>query len=273
MTEPVSQREADGLWLYAVARELDPASVRGLRGVADAAVRIVPTEPTGAGRSLLAVAGPVSLTEFGEEALRRNLEDLDWLAATARAHDAVVSAVSERAGAAVPLRLATVCYDETRVRELLDAHRVEFTTTLDLLTGRTEWGVKVYANSAELAAAAAPTGERSSGAGTDYLRRRKASLSAREEGERLAAEHGERLHARLAESAIAHRRHPPQDSRLSGERAGMALNGAYLVEDAASTRFADLVRELDAEYDGIRVELTGPWPPYSFAGAGLSERS
>ena len=43
---------------------------------------------------LTAAVGTVGLDEFGEEGLRRNLEDLDWLAATARAHDAVISAIA-----------------------------------------------------------------------------------------------------------------------------------------------------------------------------------
>ncbi|EIE98820.1 GvpL/GvpF family gas vesicle protein [Saccharomonospora glauca] len=274
----MSEPTATGLWLYAVARGLDPAPLAGLRGVADAEVRTVAMGGQGSGEEpLTAVVGPVPLAEFGEEALRRNLEDLDWLATTARAHDAVVAAVSAASSAAVPLRLATVCFDDERVRDLLTEREQEFTTALDALTGRTEWGVKVYTDPAKLAGAAEPTASVSSasggsaGSGTAYLRRRKAALSARETGERIAAEHAEHLHARLARAAVAYRRHPPQDPKLSGERAHMVLNGAYLVDDERATEFADLVRALDAEHEAVRVELTGPWPPYSFAAVSQPE--
>ncbi len=276
MSEPVA---ATGLWLYAVARGLDPALLGDLRGIADAEVRSITVAGEGAGEGpLTAVVSPVPLTEFGEEALRRNLEDLDWLAATARAHDTVVAAVSGVASAAVPLRLATVCFDEERVRTLVEENRHGFAATLDALTGRTEWGVKVYTDPVRLAESAEPaepapsSSSGSGGSGAAYLRRRKAALSARETGERVAAEHAERLHARLASAAVAHRRHPPQDPKLSGKRDHMVLNGAYLVDDDRASGFAELVRALDAEHEAVHVELTGPWPPYSFAAVGQAEQ-
>ncbi|MEY7971422.1 GvpL/GvpF family gas vesicle protein, partial [Saccharomonospora xinjiangensis] len=46
------------------------------------------------------------------------------------------------------------------------------------------------------------------------------------------------------------------------------LTGAPRVAAPGAAAFAELVRELDAEHDAVRVELTGPWPPYSFAAVG-----
>ena len=54
---------------------------------------------------LTAIVGDVGDRDYGEAALRRHLEDLDWLARTARAHHAVLAAVAER-GPVVPMRLA-----------------------------------------------------------------------------------------------------------------------------------------------------------------------
>ena len=49
----------------------------------------------------------------------------------------------------------------------------------------------------------------------------------------------------------------------------MLLNGAYLVEAEQVQRLAELARELEQHHRavGAQVELTGPWPPYNFAGA------
>ena len=44
----------------------------------------------------------------------------------------------------------------------------------------------------------------------------------------------------------------------------MILNVAYLLEDDQSDAFAAEVDELRTRLPGIRVELTGPWPAYSF---------
>ena len=62
--------------------------IDGLHGVSGEPVRAVTTA------GLTAAVGTVGLDEYGEEGLRRNLEDLDWLAANARAHDAVIAAIA-----------------------------------------------------------------------------------------------------------------------------------------------------------------------------------
>ncbi|WP_199433061.1 GvpL/GvpF family gas vesicle protein [Qaidamihabitans albus] len=216
---------------------------------------------------LVAVVSTVDLAEYGEQPLRRNLEDLDWLAATARAHDAVVHTVARSATAAVPLRLATVYLGDERVRVLLADRRTEFAVALDRLAGRTEWGVKGYADPDALAAPPRSGDEAAAGrgSGTAYLLRRRAQLSARESAERTAAEHAGRLHAALTDLSVAGRRHAPQDPNLSGQRAWMVLNGSYLVDDARADEFAAAVSDLDGERSGVSLELTGPWPPYSFS--------
>ncbi|PXY19062.1 GvpL/GvpF family gas vesicle protein [Prauserella muralis] len=249
------------LWVYAVTTGLAAERLGTDRGVGGAPVR-----PLTEGE-LTALVSPVDLAEFGEEALRRNLEDLDWLAATARAHDTVVTAAARAATAAVPLRLATVYLGEDRVRGLLAERRADFTAALELLAGRTEWGVKAYADPDALAEdAAAPAEGSGQGAGTAYLLRRKAQLSAREAAQREAAAHAEHLHTALARLAVSARRHPPQDPALSRERGWMVLNGAYLVDDDRAEELARQVEALAGTRRGVRLELTGPWPPYSFAG-------
>jgi hypothetical protein len=212
---------------------------------------------------LAAVVGSVDDHEFGAQALRRNLEDLDWLATTARAHDAVVSAVA-RSGAMVPLRLATIYRDDEGVREVLAARRADLEAALLRVAGRTEWGVKAYGDRAVLASPAEPE-PTAAGAGTAYLLRRRVQLSADVETERRASEAAGRIHTTLAAFAVAARRHQPQDPRLSGRHEWMLLNGAYLVDDDRTDEFADAVAAQDGAHRGIRLELTGPWPPYSFS--------
>jgi gas vesicle protein GvpL/GvpF len=71
------------------------------------------------------------------------------------------------------------------------------------------------------------------------------------------------IDAVLSRIAVATRHHRAQDPQLSGRADLMVLNGgAYLVDDRRAGDFAaaaDALRENDLD-----VELTGPWPPYSF---------
>ncbi|MGF0316705.1 GvpL/GvpF family gas vesicle protein [Nocardia fluminea] len=252
-----------GIWLYAVTSSRDNAELGELTGVAGEPVRTVVSD------DLTAVVGSVPLEVFGEQPLSGHLEDLDWLEATARAHDTVVSAVVRRVPA-VPLRLATVFRDDDRLRELLDERRGNFAAALTLVSGRTEWGVKAYADRAALTAAVAEARAANegtaTGAGAAYLARRRAQLSAQDTVERDAAERAEKIHSQLVRYAAAGRRQALTDPAVSGRRDWLVLNGTYLVDDDRTDDFTATVTMLGAEFPGIRLELTGPWPPYSFAG-------
>lgn len=249
--------EGQGVWLYAVSRDPAPAVLGDLAGVAAEAPRFV------AAAGLAAVVGDVPLSAFGEEALTRNLEDLDWLAAVARAHDSVIVSLVDR-GPAIPMRLATVYHDDDRVRRLLENRAVEFARALDQVAGKTEWGVKIFLAPAPDAvpAAASPSPR---GAGAAYLARRRAALDSREHQERCGVEQANRAHTVLAALAVEARTHPPQSRALAGEDGRMILNGAYLVDNEHTLRFAEAAAACDQDNDAIRVRLTGPWPPYSFS--------
>ncbi|MFC4587193.1 GvpL/GvpF family gas vesicle protein [Sphaerisporangium corydalis] len=247
-----------GTYLYAVTRAGPGPGLDGLAGVAGAPVHAV--EHAG----LLAYVSTVPLGEFGEGPLRRSLEDLDWVGETARAHHHVVETVAGTAPTA-PVRLVTVYSGEAQVREMLDRRHDDFAAVLARVTGCQEWGVKAYAErpaAPPAGPAAAPQPAASASPGTDYLKRRKASLRDRDDAWRRSAEHAERVHGTLADVSVATRRHRPQDPQLSGRDDQMLLNGAYLVEEDRRDEFAallDLLRE-----PGIEIELTGPWAPYSF---------
>ena len=247
-----------GVWAYAVIQG-DSADDRiaGLRGVADEPVRAL------AAANLAAAVGTVRLGEFGEEALRRNLEDLDWLAAKARAHDGVISAIA-RSGPVIPVRMATVYLDDARVERLLQNRRDDFHAALNLVTGREELGVKAYADPKKLAGQDPQDPESRSGAA--YLLRRRREIASQEQAYRVAAAAAERIHAALLAHAVDGKRKPASDRSLSGRDAWTVLNGTYLVDKRSVDDFRAAVATVDEQSTGIELEITGPWPPYSFAG-------
>ncbi|MDH2430163.1 GvpL/GvpF family gas vesicle protein [Sphaerisporangium sp. TRM90804] len=129
-----------GTYLYAVSGESgrpEPAVLDALTGVAGTPVRAV------AHGGLVAYVSTVPLEEFGEEPLRRSLEDLDWVGATARAHHHVVETVAATAATA-PVRLVTVYSGEDKIREMLDRRHDDLVAVLSRVAGRREWGVKAY---------------------------------------------------------------------------------------------------------------------------------
>lgn len=245
-------------WLHGVVPTATVATLAPTAGLGDVPVRVVRAS------GLAAVVSAVPLPEYGEQSLRRNLEDLAWLEHVARVHHRVVDVLA-RGGPVVPARLATVHTDESRLAALLDERRADLTAVLDRLAGHQEWGVKGYL------VPGGPTGDGpeaeesgGGGAGTAYLRRRRAQLLARESGQQIAARSAAAAHEELTGYAAEARLHQPQDRRLSGAAGPMLLNGAYLVPVARVAGFHAAVAALTRSRPALRLELTGPWPPYSF---------
>ena len=246
-----------GIYVYGISRGLPADAAPGMRGVGGSPVYGV-TEGF-----LTALASEVGLDDFGEDALRRNLEDLAWLERAARAHHGVVDAAAEFAPT-VPLGLATVYRSEDRVHAVLRERKDEFTAALDRVAGRTEWGVKGYATLApsdeDTAEDAAPENP-----GTSYLMRRRNRQRTEAATRTEVMEFADRVDAELRGLAEGARLHPPQNPQLSGHEGWMIINAAYLVDDTRAGEFQEAVAALDAERPEVSLQLTGPWAPYSFA--------
>ena len=242
-----------GRYLYAVCRGLAPAVVEGMQGLGDAPLELVHHQ------ELVAVVSTVPLADFGEEGLRRNLEDLSWLEPVVRMHDQVVHTVATHAPTA-PMRLATICFDDTAVLARLREWYVALMHALDRVEGHAEWSVKVIAAPV---AVEAPTVPATSGA--DYLLRKKAAAEERTTGDESALAVARQVHEELGSRASAVRQLPPQDARLSGHLGTMVLNAAYLVPVQDAEAFAARIAELAADHPSLTVDGRGPWPPYSFA--------
>ncbi|CAL9625368.1 hypothetical protein SUDANB120_05963 [Streptomyces sp. enrichment culture] len=222
-----------------------------------------------------AVVEAVDALHFEEEPLRGHLEDLEWLSAVARAHHGVVAAVGG-ATTTVPMRLATVCRGEEGVRRLLAGADERIAEALVRLAGAQEWGVKLYAGQPPEPPGGGGTvgGGPAAGAGggRDYLRRRLKDRDVREASRTRAARTARDLHRELSRHAAAAVLHPPQDRRLSRAEGLHVLNAAYLVPAAGREAFLDAVPPPDALDAGLRLEVTGPWVPYSFT-AGADEEA
>jgi pyruvate/2-oxoglutarate dehydrogenase complex dihydrolipoamide acyltransferase (E2) component len=280
--------EDTGVWAYAITEDGHSPGPDGevdlswVAGVGAAKVRTITCS------GLTVLVSDVRRAEFGEAALRENLENLDWLDEVAREHHHVIDAAA-RLFPLLPVRLATVYSGDAAVCAALAEHNGRLLNVLRRVGGRIEWGVKVYAaqepeaapesgtaepdkaGSAPAArnlAAGAGTGEDAgpgSGAGLAYLKRRRAQLTEAREAKVSAVNAAQAVHADLTAKAADTRLHPPQSAQLSGVRQPMLLNAAYLLDPSDAATFTAAVAGQATAHPELRVELTGPWPPYSFA--------
>ncbi|MDH6624579.1 hypothetical protein M2271_002383 [Streptomyces sp. LBL] len=248
-------------YAYAVCHPFDTPLQAQLTGVAGDPPRLLHHH------GLAVVVSHVPERDFAEEPLHRHLEDMDWLTATARAHQGVIDALTV-VTTPLPLRLGTVFRDDSGVRVMIEAREDAFRRTLDRLHGRVEWGVKVYAEPEEPAKKTDSVEARPEKAtsGRDYLRQRRTRVRSREERWQQAESFATRLHETLSTHAEDSRLHAPQNPTLSGVPGQNLLNAAYLVPRSESEEFVELVDRTKDDIPGMRVELTGPWAAYSFAG-------
>jgi len=266
-TEEPPKPAGEALWVYGVLRA-DGASPPAGEGVAGSPVELVEDD------GLAALVSRVPIAEFGEEPLRRNLNELAWLERVARAHEGVLERALADASIA-PLRLCTIYDGPARVRTMLGAARARFIEVLDVLEGRQEWGVKLLLDPAQVAAEArqrlpdaeaeeAQVAERGEGAG--YMLRRRLERRLADAADALAADVADEVHVNLLSCAVAAVTRPAQNRELSGHEGDMALNAAYLVETKRVDDLREMVAILEAHHNavGARIELTGPWPPYNF---------
>lgn len=253
-------------YVYAVCRPFGAALQSQLTGLGGDPPRLL------SHHGLIAVVSHVPERDFAEGPLRDHLEDLEWLTATARAHQCVIDALTA-VTAPLPLRLGTVFRDDSGVRTMMEAREEDFRRILDRVQGRVEWGVKVYAES-EKREPEKPEPEKPAQpvSGRDYLRQRRQQTKAHEDSRQRAEAFATRLHDMLSAHAEDSRLHAPQNATLSGAPGLNVLNAAYLVPRTDSEEFVELVDRMKDDTPGMRVELTGPWAAYSFTELGEEER-
>ncbi|QHY99777.1 Gas vesicle synthesis protein GvpL/GvpF [Streptomyces sp. S4.7] len=254
-------------YVYAVGRageSLDSA-LSGRTGAHGGALRTVRAG------DLVALVSSVPHDAFGTEGLRAQMEDIKQLEVLARAHHCVVEAAYESA-TVLPMRLATVYLDDARVTEMLVERAVEFGDLLSRLEGHVELGVKVYADPREAAAvseaartATGPGDAAVTSPGRAYLRQRREQRRNHRDAYQAAGAVAAEVPVRVGATVRARLAHRPQQGDLAPGAGENIANEAYLVEASRVAEFHAALAGLADGVPGVRVEITGPWAPYSFA--------
>ena len=252
------------VYLYCVTAE--PPELEGVGDRPDALYVV-------SGGGLHAVVCRVDAREFGESNLRRNLDDLSWVAVEATNHEKIIEAVMQN-HCVIPFRFATLFKTDDNLRSLLRAHGEQFRTLLEQLDDKAEWGVKAYCDFERLerdirdqstvsdldrAICTAPPGRA-------FLLGKRRRESARAALADRAGRYAEQIVEALQPISIETRTSevvPQWEAEGYGE---MILNAAFLVRNRDARAFVDATNILGERYagEGIFIECSGPWPPYNF---------
>jgi hypothetical protein len=186
------------------------------------------------------------------QAVERNMENLEWLAVHGVRHQQVVAEVAAQM-AIVPARFGTVFSGEPAVLKDVRGRAAALNKVFARIEGGDEWGVKVFAaNSARMVAATAAR------SGKEYLQQKAASMKKRPE--RNDQELGE-LAAALARIATD----SAPSGKVSGAQPNLIWQATFLVPRTKRQQWDQVLQSFVEKWEGQRrIELNGPWPPYSF---------
>ena len=224
--------------------------------------------------SLTAVVSRVPLSEYGEEGLAERLNDAAWTAIRAMRHEQVVEHFAKHTSV-VPLRFGTIYLNRSGIENMLRQNATDLTAIIQRLADREEWGVNVYCDRAVLLEKIADVSPRlremtesakQASPGQSYLMQKKIEAlrvdEVKAEIEHCASEIEEKL---KLESVDATKLRVLEVETT--EHGDLKAKFAFLVDrnnfDHFRTVAEDLARGMQSK--GIRIELTGPWPPYNFA--------
>ena len=260
-----------GCWVYGITRSgPSPPVAQGISPTAS--VSFVDAE------GLRAIVSRVRLADvqYGGD-----VADMNRLGEQAVAHEAVLAAALE-AGPVLPLRFGTIFRDEEEIRQTLATHRAALAESLDRLSGRAEWDVKVLCRPETLAswvtehstAATSLLADDVRGEGAAFMRRRRLERVVDEETERLAEGLGGEVAAVLSEHA---EETVPAAAALVSNPEGLRLvrSDAYLVASVNRSDFERAAAEAENRFAmrGCVLRVVGPLPPYRFISLDLGERA
>jgi len=212
------------------------------------------------GEHLWAIVQSVPEADYGEAALARGLQNLDWVGPRAIAHERVIELFLS-APALLPMHLFTLFTSDDRVVQHVESERTRIRRLLKRVEGRVEWGLRLTFDE-KAARAKVPT--RPVTSGTEFLARKRDVLDIDRTRAKDARGAADRVYKSMSRLATAAQRRTSLEQAAPGSR--LLLDAAFLVPVAKSGAFRSAVRQQmrDLRPVGISISLTGPWPAYNF---------
>jgi len=191
-----------------------------------------------------------------------------------QAHEVVIDTLM-RGTTVVPFKFGTILKDEKAALTMLQDDEDKFKKLLSKFTGKAEWGLKVYADNQEFIQHIAQIEPKFKdlaeqreklSKGTAYLLGRKMEEELKDTVVARLARVTEAIFQELGKDAYEAKLNKTLPQKLTGKKKEMILNTVYLVEREKVARFCRQGKRVQEKYEsmGLDLEVSGPWPPYSF---------
>lgn len=212
---------------------------------------------------------------YSEASLAKKIVNNQWLERNAITHMKVLSALSE-CGSVLPFKLGTIFTELASLENFIGEYTETLNDHLAKISGREEWAVKGFVNRHGLAEKLNTGSEiirnveleisKSSSGRSFFLSRKKETLI-NQETQKMSDAFGKRA-CEIVDSLCVEMRSLPIE--FSTPHVDLVFNMACLVNLADREKFLKGIRQLNDDRQGnvvghcFFIELTGPWPPFSF---------
>jgi Gas vesicle synthesis protein GvpL/GvpF len=191
-----------------------------------------------------------------------------------QAHEDVVDTLMKDT-TIVPFKFGTILKDEKAASKMLQDYEEQFKTLLAKFTGRAEWGLKVYADNQAFVKHIVQVEPQFKhleekreklSKGAAYLLGRKMEEELKDNTVARLAKVSEVIFQELRKDAYEAKLNKTLPQKLTAKKKEMILNTVYLIEKEKVARFCQRGKRLIEKYAsmGLELEISGPWPPYSF---------
>jgi hypothetical protein len=229
------------------------------------AVRVLAVE-----KDIWLIVSTVPASAYGEAAIERGLQNLEWVGRQALAHEAVIERFLS-AQAVLPMQLFTMFTADERAIEYITGDRARIMKILTRVARKVEWGVRLTWDERGARDAVERTHASSRGragaSGVNYLARKRDLLDVSRTQLTVARAEADRLYRALTRAAAAAVRRTATEKAAPGSR--LLLDAAFLVPARGGAAFRAALKKHSRALarSGLAVSLTGPWPPYNFISA------
>jgi len=223
---------------------------------------------------IYAIVSKVAESEFGEESLKKNMADLEWVKANASTHEKIIEQVMAEANV-IPFKFGILFRTDEGLKTMLEEYSEEFKAIFRKLENKEERGVKIYCDTEKLKASvinneseileienkinSSPPGK------AFFLEKKKAELLA-QSANAIINEYSKESFELLKELSFEARINKLLPKEVTEREDDMVLNSAFLVSKDKVDDFINMVDTLKTHYENksFFIDCTGPWPPYNF---------
>ncbi|MGD8779227.1 MAG: GvpL/GvpF family gas vesicle protein [Ignavibacteria bacterium] len=255
----------DLIYLYCITKE--PPRINNLKSLSDELYYINYL-------GVFAVVSRVKQDEFGEENLRNNFTNLEWVKTKAYIHENLIEGVMQN-NCVIPFKFGTIFTSESSLKACIKENTGKFNDSLNYLEGKEEWGIKIYCNNQQLKENINNNNEEmikldseiaNSSRGKTYLLKKKREALIDVLVNNKINVYGHEIFEVFKELSLNIRTNKLLPKEVTEKKDDMILNLVLLMGKDAVAKMIEAANYMKKKYSdkGLSIDYTGPWPPYNF---------